>query len=203
MAEGTSLLRMHTAYTCIVGSNPTVSARKKQKAPARELFPLTPPGDEGAICMAPAWDSKGCPYLGSPLRIVHLLCATRTAQRAVGALPIHTCAVKHAPQRLSSRKARRPQSSAQAEPVSQCQTRPPPSAKQGSNKPFQTIWAKKYPRWAGGQRCYKSKGHPEVDLLSLQWVLFPVCRGLPREDISVRASHYAQRALLEDEFRLP
>ena len=26
MAEGTSLLRMHTAYTCIVGSNPTVSA---------------------------------------------------------------------------------------------------------------------------------------------------------------------------------
>jgi hypothetical protein len=69
VAEGTSLLRMHTAYTCIVGSNPTVSARKKQKAPARELFPLTPPGDEGAICMAPAWDSKGCPYLGSPLRI--------------------------------------------------------------------------------------------------------------------------------------
>ena len=28
MAEGTSLLRMHTAYTCIVGSNPTVSAKK-------------------------------------------------------------------------------------------------------------------------------------------------------------------------------
>jgi hypothetical protein len=27
VAEGTSLLRMHTAYTCIVGSNPTVSAR--------------------------------------------------------------------------------------------------------------------------------------------------------------------------------
>lgn len=27
MAEGTSLLRMHTAYTCIVGSNPTVSAK--------------------------------------------------------------------------------------------------------------------------------------------------------------------------------
>ena len=78
--------------------------------------------------MAPAWDSKGCPYLGSPLRIVHLLCAKRTAQRAVGALPIHTFAVKHAPQRLSSRKARRPQPSAQAEPVSQCQTRPSPSA---------------------------------------------------------------------------
>jgi len=48
--------------------------------------------------MAPAWDSKGCPYLGSPLRIVHLLCATRTAQRAVGALPIHTSALKHASQ---------------------------------------------------------------------------------------------------------
>ncbi|VXA91450.1 hypothetical protein MASSI9I_10006 [Massilia sp. 9I] len=28
MAEGTSLLRKHTAYTRIVGSNPTVSARK-------------------------------------------------------------------------------------------------------------------------------------------------------------------------------
>ena len=27
MAEGTSLLRMHTAYTCIVSSNLTVSAR--------------------------------------------------------------------------------------------------------------------------------------------------------------------------------
>jgi hypothetical protein len=129
VAEGTSLLRMHTAYTCIVGSNPTVSARKKQKAPARELFPLTPAGDEGAICMAPAWDSKGCPYLGSPLRIDHLLCTTRTAQRAVGALPIHTFAVKHAPQRSSSRNARRPQPSAQAEPVSQCQTRPPPSGR--------------------------------------------------------------------------
>ena len=32
MAEGTSLLRMHTAYTCIVGSNPTVSAKYFQKA---------------------------------------------------------------------------------------------------------------------------------------------------------------------------
>jgi len=48
--------------------------------------------------MAPAWDSKGCPYLGSPLRIDRLLCATRTAQRAVGALPIHTSALKHASQ---------------------------------------------------------------------------------------------------------
>ncbi len=38
MAEGTSLLRMHTAYTCIVSSNLTVSARFKKKAPARELF---------------------------------------------------------------------------------------------------------------------------------------------------------------------
>ena len=31
MAEGTSLLRMHTAYTRIVGSNPTVSAKNIQK----------------------------------------------------------------------------------------------------------------------------------------------------------------------------
>ena len=38
MAEGTSLLRMHTAYTCIVSSNLTVSASYVKKAPARELF---------------------------------------------------------------------------------------------------------------------------------------------------------------------
>ena len=121
VAEGTSLLRMHTAYTCIVGSNPTVSARKKQKAPARELFPLTHAGDEGAICMAPSWDSKGCPYLGSPLRIVHLLCATRTAQRAVGALPIHTSAVKHASQRLCSKAcAPTPQLAQRAASVATC-----------------------------------------------------------------------------------
>ena len=39
MAEGTSLLRMHTAYTRIVGSNPTVSAKvSKERATARWLF---------------------------------------------------------------------------------------------------------------------------------------------------------------------
>lgn len=32
MAEGTSLLRKHMAYTRIVGSNPTVSAKYFQKA---------------------------------------------------------------------------------------------------------------------------------------------------------------------------
>lgn len=31
MAEGTSLLRKHTGKTCIVGSNPTVSARSSRK----------------------------------------------------------------------------------------------------------------------------------------------------------------------------
>ena len=31
MAEGTSLLRMHTAYTCIVSSNLTVSAKTLSK----------------------------------------------------------------------------------------------------------------------------------------------------------------------------
>jgi hypothetical protein len=31
VAEGTSLLRMHTAYTCIVSSNLTVSASIKRK----------------------------------------------------------------------------------------------------------------------------------------------------------------------------
>ena len=33
MAEGTSLLRMHTAYTCIVSSNLTVSAKYLKKSP--------------------------------------------------------------------------------------------------------------------------------------------------------------------------
>lgn len=32
VAEGTSLLRMHTAYTCIVGSNPTVSAKNERRS---------------------------------------------------------------------------------------------------------------------------------------------------------------------------
>ena len=55
MAEGTSLLRMHTAYTCIVGSNPTVSARtSKNGLPCGSPFLLVrtePVGFEGL----PAW----------------------------------------------------------------------------------------------------------------------------------------------------
>jgi hypothetical protein len=38
VAEGTSLLRMHTAYTCIVSSNLTVSASIKKKAPGFGSF---------------------------------------------------------------------------------------------------------------------------------------------------------------------
>ncbi len=38
MAEGTSLLRMHTAYTCIVGSNPTVSAKNDEKSHRKVAF---------------------------------------------------------------------------------------------------------------------------------------------------------------------
>ena len=38
MAEGTSLLRMHTAYTCIVGSNPTVSAKNDEKSHREVAF---------------------------------------------------------------------------------------------------------------------------------------------------------------------
>ena len=38
MAEGTSLLRMHTAYTCIVSSNLTVSARKKRESSREGAF---------------------------------------------------------------------------------------------------------------------------------------------------------------------
>ena len=33
MAEGTSLLRKHMAYTRIVGSNPTVSAKRSEEEP--------------------------------------------------------------------------------------------------------------------------------------------------------------------------
>ncbi len=38
MAEGTSLLRMHTAYTRIVGSNPTVSAKYHEKSHRKVAF---------------------------------------------------------------------------------------------------------------------------------------------------------------------
>jgi hypothetical protein len=38
VAEGTSLLRMHTAYTCIVGSNPTVSAKNDEKSHRKVAF---------------------------------------------------------------------------------------------------------------------------------------------------------------------
>ncbi len=75
MAEGTSLLRMHTAYTCIVGSNPTVSARTNKKAsPAGGFFICLdgtvgfeglaragPALSESPICWrpAPAWRAEG------------------------------------------------------------------------------------------------------------------------------------------------
>lgn len=38
MAEGTSLLRMHMAYTRIVGSNPTVSAKFDEKSHRKVAF---------------------------------------------------------------------------------------------------------------------------------------------------------------------
>lgn len=57
MAEGTSLLRMHTAYTCIVGSNPTVSA-SIFKNPLRRVFSFPHSGDEQSACALCAWDSK-------------------------------------------------------------------------------------------------------------------------------------------------
>lgn len=69
MAEGTSLLRMHTAYTCIVGSNPTVSARTNKKAsPAGGFF----------ICLDGTVGFEGFALASAnPLRIAQLL-----AQRA-------------------------------------------------------------------------------------------------------------------------
>ena len=38
VAEGTSLLRMHMAYTRIVGSNPTVSAKNDEKSHRKVAF---------------------------------------------------------------------------------------------------------------------------------------------------------------------
>ena len=38
MAEGTSLLRKHTGKTCIVGSNPTVSATHLKRSPGNGVF---------------------------------------------------------------------------------------------------------------------------------------------------------------------
>ena len=68
MAEGTSLLRMHTAYTCIVGSNPTVSA-SIFKNPLRRVFSFPPCGDEQSACALCVWDSKPCACRREALRI--------------------------------------------------------------------------------------------------------------------------------------
>ena len=48
MAEGTSLLRMHTAYTRIVGSNPTVSAKIDEKSHRKVAFFI--PEDQYGVC---------------------------------------------------------------------------------------------------------------------------------------------------------
>ena len=62
MAEGTSLLRKHTGKTCIVGSNPTVSARNKKKgAPLWELIFFFWAGTVG-------FEDRALPGPGSPNR---------------------------------------------------------------------------------------------------------------------------------------
>ena len=66
MAEGTSLLRMHTAYTCIVGSNPTVSARtNKNGLPCGSPFLFVRTETVGFEDEPPGG--------GEALRIAHLL----------------------------------------------------------------------------------------------------------------------------------
>ena len=50
MAEGTSLLRKHTGKTCIVGSNPTVSARILSRMDIKK--PLFPPWGSGFFVAA-------------------------------------------------------------------------------------------------------------------------------------------------------
>jgi hypothetical protein len=86
VAEGTSLLRMHTAYTCIVSSNLTVSARNKRKSSRPGAFFLFWAGTSGPSAWptrdAKAVDSKGCAYLRSPLR----MCAQH-GRTPVGASP--------------------------------------------------------------------------------------------------------------------
>ena len=77
MAEGTSLLRMHTAYTCIVGSNPTVSARINKKAsPAGGFF----------VCLDETvrqggWFEGFALASANPLRIAQLLPQRGSAAR--------------------------------------------------------------------------------------------------------------------------
>ncbi len=56
MAEGTSLLRKHTGKTCIVGSNPTASARTKYKG--------LPCGSPFYFVWTERWDSKTEPPEG-------------------------------------------------------------------------------------------------------------------------------------------
>ena len=109
VAEGTSLLRMHTAYTCIVSSNLTVSARNKRKSHLRVAFFLFWAGTSGPS----AWPTCEIRRAGrtspSPLRIAHLLCATRTTPRAAGARPMHTTtklAQRAAPAAATTPKAR-------------------------------------------------------------------------------------------------
>lgn len=83
MAEGTSLLRMHTAYTCIVGSNPTVSARTTKKPPLREAFFVVLDGTVGF---------EGLGRAGPALSESPNCCRAAAAPRAEGArtqLPQH------------------------------------------------------------------------------------------------------------------
>ena len=65
VAEGTSLLRMHTAYTCIVGSNPTVSAIRKASNHAGLL----------AFSFAKRLEPTDCFSLFSPEHGENLYCA--------------------------------------------------------------------------------------------------------------------------------
>ena len=60
MAEGTSLLRKHTGKTCIVGSNPTASARNKRNGlPCGSPFFLFRTAAVG-------FEDRGLPAPGSP-----------------------------------------------------------------------------------------------------------------------------------------
>lgn len=87
MAEGTSLLRMHTAYTCIVGSNPTVSA-SIFKNPLRRVFSFPPCGDEQSACALCVWDLKLRACRREALRIAQSGTNCQLPRRPLTAIPL-------------------------------------------------------------------------------------------------------------------
>ena|GEM_PF-6304524 len=89
VAEGTSLLRKHTGKTCIVGSNPTVSARTKQKSlPCGRLFCFV---RTETVRQGGRFERLG--RAGPTLSESPNCCRAAAAPRAEGARRLHHCKV--------------------------------------------------------------------------------------------------------------